>query len=128
MNYVMRHGQRIEVEALAIPGIAPPQRRRGFAARWVKLPRNWITSLERSNSVNTYRLALRILWAVYENKQGNGAVTLSQAVVPGMSRPARKRAALELIDLGLVIPLEPGRGRSALRVKINTRSLDRDRR
>jgi hypothetical protein len=121
ISYVMRHGRRIEVET-ADTGIAPKRRRR-FTVRWVKLPRNWITTLERSNSVNTYQLALRILWAAYEDKRGDGVVTLSQAA-PGMSRTSRKRAAQELIDLCLIVPLEPQGERTALRVKISIGSFD----
>jgi hypothetical protein len=41
VHYVMRRGQRIEVETVDT-GIVPKQRR-GFAMQWVKFPRNWIT-------------------------------------------------------------------------------------
>jgi hypothetical protein len=116
MDYVMRHGRRIEIETVNT-GIVP-KRRKGFAMRWVKLPRNWITSLERSESVNAYRLAHRILWAAYEDKRGKGVVTLSKAVAPGMPPTTRNRAIQELIELGLIILLEKPREGRAKRVRV----------
>jgi hypothetical protein len=116
VTYVMRHGRRIEIETVDA-GIAPKQRK-GFAMQWVKLPRNWITSLERSESVNTHRLANRILWAAYEDKRGNGVVTLSKAVAPGMPPTTRNRATQELIELGLIVLVEKPRGKRAKRVKV----------
>jgi hypothetical protein len=117
MTYVMRHGRRIEVETVDT-GIVPKQHK-GFAMRWIKLPRNWITSLERSESVNTHKLAHRILWAAYEDKRGKGVVTLSRAVAPGMPSTTRKRATQELIELGLIILIEkPRREGRAKRVKV----------
>jgi hypothetical protein len=115
LGYVMRHGRRIEVET--VTGIAP-KRRKGFAMRWVKLPRNWITSLGRSKSVNTYKLAHRILWAAYEDKRGKGVVTLSKYSVPGMSPVTRRRAARELMELGLLTLLEKPRVGRAMRVRV----------
>jgi hypothetical protein len=116
VSYVMRGGRRIEVETLDT-GIAPP-RRKGFAMRWVKLPRSWITSLDRSDSTNTLKLAHHILWAAYEDRRGNGVVTLSKAIAPGMSPTTRKRATQELVDLGLIILVEKPREGRAKRVKV----------
>jgi hypothetical protein len=116
VSYVMRHGRRIEIETVDA-GLVP-KRRKGFAMRWVKLPRNWITSLERSESVNTHRLANRILWAAYEDKRGDGIVTLSKAVAPGMPPTSRKHATQELIELGLIVLIEKPRTKRAKRVRV----------
>jgi hypothetical protein len=115
MTYVMRHGRRVEIETVNT-GITPKQRK-GFAMRWVKLPRHWITGLGRSKSANTYRLALLILWADYENKRGDGIVTLSKTLDPEMPPSTRRDAARELVELGL-ITLEEGKGKRAGRVRV----------
>ena len=116
MDYVMRHGRRIEIETVDT-GIAPKPRK-GFVMRWVKLPRHWITGLGRSESVNTYRLAHRILWAAYEDKRGNGVVTLSKRLALEMPRNTRIRAAQELIKFGLIVLIEKPRKGRAMRVKV----------
>jgi hypothetical protein len=116
-DYVMRHGRRIEIEPADI-GEAPRRRPRGFSMQWVKLPRHWITALEQTNISDTHKLAHRILWAAFEDKRGDGVVTLSQAVVPGMSATGRKRATRKLIELGLIVPLSGWGERKTPRVKI----------
>jgi hypothetical protein len=116
MAYMIRHGRRIEIET-ADTGIVSRQRR-GFAMQWVKLPRNWITTLERSTSVNTLKLAHRILWAAYEDKRGNEVVTLSRAIAPEMPSTTRKRAIQELLELRLIVPNERPDNRRALRVRL----------
>jgi hypothetical protein len=82
MGYVVRHGRQIEVETIQLPG---RPRRKAFEPRFVQVPRHWISALGRSNSVNTYRLALLVLFAAFKNKQRNGEVTLSTAMT-GMPR------------------------------------------
>ena len=113
MNYVMRQGKRIEVITHDF-GIAPKKRRKSFRAVWVKVPRNWITSLRRSRSVRTYELALMILMAAYERQ--TDTITLSGETTSWMSREKRRRAAWELAELGL-IRVEGG-GHKALKVVI----------
>jgi hypothetical protein len=52
MNYVMRHGRRIEVETINMPEVEKKKRKR-WAARWVKLPRHWITALRNTRSARS---------------------------------------------------------------------------
>ena len=112
MDYVVRYGRQIEVETIQLP---PRPRRKAFEPRFVQVPRHWISALGRSNSVNTYRLALLILFAAFKNKQRNGEVTLSTAMT-GMPRNTKVRAARELADLGLIQLQECEAG--ALRARI----------
>jgi hypothetical protein len=112
MSYVVRYGRQIEVETIQLP---PRPRRKGFEPRFVQVPRHWISALGRSNSVNTYRLALLVLFAAFKNKQRNGVVTLSTAMT-GMPRNTKMRAARELADLGLIQLL--GSEAGALRARI----------
>ena len=98
MDYVVRYGRQIEVETIQLP---PRPRPKAFEPRFVQVPRHWISALGRSNSVNTYRLALLILFAAFKNTQRNGEVTLSTAMT-GMPRNTKVRAARELADLGLI--------------------------
>jgi hypothetical protein len=119
MNYVIRHGRRIEIETVN-PDTPSRKRRRTFKAQWVKLPRHWISALGQSKSANTYRLALLILLAAFEDKSGNGEIILSAKVVTGMSRWSKTRAARELVELGLITIKE--NGVRALRAKIISHS------
>ena len=102
-GYVMRHGRRIAVitKKFEAPK-SKPKLRRSFGAKWVKLPRHWISGLGQSKSANTYRLALLILLAAYEDKRGTGEVVLSTKLTGDMSRETRRRAAQELAELGLI--------------------------
>ena len=112
MGYVIRHGRQIEVETMQLP--SRPQRKT-FEPRFVQVPRHWISALGRSKSVNTYPLALLILFAAFKNSQRNGEVTLSTAMTR-MSRNTKVRAARELADLGLIQLLESEAG--ALRARV----------
>jgi hypothetical protein len=98
MEYVMRHGRRIEV---ATVNPDSRQRRKPFEPLFVKLPRHWISALKRSKSVRTYELALIILWEAFKDKRGTGEVVLSSQVTE-MSGSTRRRAARELVELGLI--------------------------
>jgi hypothetical protein len=120
MNYVMRRGRRIEVDALSPhPKVLAKAKRKYFWARWVKLPRHWITALASSKSASTHQLAHWILLVDNEDKRGTGVVTLSRSMSRGMSGTTRRRAGRELIELGL-ITLVGGGGNTneAMRVKI----------
>jgi hypothetical protein len=115
-GFVMRHGRRIAVDyitPLAVPNSKP---KRSFHAKWVKLPRHWISSLGNSKSAHTYRLAHLILLAAYEDKRGTGEVTLSAKLTPDMSHTSRRRAARELEEMGLITLR--GEGLQTLRAKI----------
>ena len=116
-GYVMRHGRRIAVitKKFEAPK-SKPKLKKPFWAKWVKLPRHWISGLGQSKSANTYRLALLILLAAYEDKRGTGEVVLSTKLTRDMSRATRRRAAQELAGLGLITI--KGEGAKALRVKI----------
>ena len=102
-GYVMRHGRRIAVitKKFEAPK-SKPKLKKPFWAKWVKLPRHWISGLGQSKSANTYRLALLILLAAYEDKRGTGEVVLSTKLTRDMSRATRRRAAQELAELGLI--------------------------
>jgi len=116
-GYVMRHGRRIAVITKKFE--APKSKsklKKPFGAKWVKLPRHWISGLGQSKSANTYRLAHLILLAAYEDKRGTGEVVLSTKLTRDMSRATRRRAAQELAGLGLITI--KGEGAKALRVKI----------
>jgi hypothetical protein len=118
MSYVMRHGRRIEVDILPFPEKALKKRKKYFGARFVLLPRHWISGLGRSKSVNTYRLAHLILLAAYEDKRGKGEVTLSGKMTGYMPRSTRRRAAQELVESGLITLKGGGDTTKALRVRI----------
>jgi hypothetical protein len=96
----------------------PVRKKRGFEARWVKLPARWIEALEQTQSANTIKLAQRILLAAYENKNGYGIVVLSAKTTHGMPHTSRNRAMLELVQLGLITIIGGGHGRRAYRVTI----------
>jgi hypothetical protein len=115
MAYVMRRGRRIEVDTLTPEAPKPKPKRRSWAG-WVKLPRHWISGLGRSRSANTYRLALLILLAAYEDKRRTGEVTLSAKLTGDMDPKTRRRAARELEWLRLITLR--GRGRQTLRARI----------
>jgi len=99
MNYGMRQGRRIEVETLDMPKVEKKKRKQ-WAARWVKLPRHWITALRNTRSVHTYQLAHTILIEAYE--RGTQELTLSAETTGGMSRATKIRSAQELAEFGLI--------------------------
>ena len=116
-GYVMRHGRRIAVITKKFEASrSKPKPKKSFWAKWVRLPRHWISGLGQSKSANTYRLALLILLAAYEDKRGTGEVVLSTKLTGDMSRETRRRAAQELVALGLITL--KGEGSKALRVRI----------
>jgi hypothetical protein len=122
MSYVIRHGQRIEVMTIH-PHPTPKQKRKAFEPRFIKVPRHWISALGRSNSANTYRLAMLILIEAFRNKRRNGEVALSTATT-GMPRNTKARAARELVDLGLIQLQEDGTG--ALRARVISDSYKKE--
>jgi hypothetical protein len=123
MNYVLRHGRRIEVETID-PGGAPRWRRKAFEPHFIKVPRHWISALGRSKSANTYRLGMLILLAALKDKRRNREITLSTAMT-GMPRNTKAKAARELADLGLIQLLEDGAG--ALRARVVSDSSNKKR-
>jgi hypothetical protein len=120
VNYVMRHGRRIEVDTLPPhPKVLAKTKRKYFWSRWVKLPRHWITALASSKSAGTWQLAGWILLADNEDRRGTGVVTLSRSMSRGMSRATRHRAARELIELRLITLMDGGGDTTkALKVRI----------
>jgi len=97
--YVVREGKLIEIVSIN-PGIAPEKKRRTFEPRFVKFPRHWVSALGQTKSVNTYRLAMLILFEAC--KQQTRTVTLSSNVAGWMPRNTKTRAARELVELGLI--------------------------
>ena len=69
-----------------------------------------------SKSANTYRLALLILMEAYRDKRGNGRINLSTQVT-GIPGSTRRRAARELVQLGL-ITLEERDGTEVFRARV----------
>lgn len=119
MNYVMRHGRRIEVETLNT-GVSPspPRGRKPFKAQFAMVPLRWVEVLQRSKSTSTYQLALVILLEAFKLeafKRKGSEITLSSTVT-GMERYAKRRAARELADLGLIEIKKMGN--QAIRVSI----------
>jgi hypothetical protein len=98
VSYVIRKGRRIEVETFE-PGGPPPKKR--FKPRFVMVPMRWMVALKRTRSVNAYRLALLILAEAFKDRHRTGKVCLSTAVTE-MSRETKRRAAKELMKLGLI--------------------------
>jgi hypothetical protein len=101
-GYVVRHGRRIAVTTVNADSALPRKKRKPFESQFVKLPRHWITGLQRSNSVNTYRLAHMILREGFKREHVGGKVVLSTKVTSGMIRSTKIRAARELVELGLI--------------------------
>lgn len=112
MKYVMQHGRRIAVETIET-NTSPPRKRKPFKAQWVKVPLQWVESLQRSKSVRTYQLALAILFEAF--KRNGGEIILSSTVTR-MPRSTKMRAVRELVDLGLIDIKQSGN--QAVRVSI----------
>jgi hypothetical protein len=111
--YVIHEGRHIEIGELDLSPILK-KRRKPFEPEWVKLPRRWVAVLRQSKSIGTYQLAHIILFEAFKREQIGGEIVLSSAMT-GMSQTTRRRAAKELVELGL-IQTERRRGRQALRV------------
>jgi len=106
MGYVMRHGRQIEIVTInPDPSPISRRRRKSFEPWFVKLPRHWISALRRSKSARTWELAVIILWEAFKDKRGTGEVILSNQVT-GMPGSTRRRAARELVELGLITVAE----------------------
>src|SRR5262249_50809568 len=90
-GYRLYHGRRIEIVTRTYES-EEPKRKRTFGAKWVKLPRHWISDLGRCRSANTYRLGMLILLAAYEDKRGTGEIVLSTKLTGDMDRATRGRA------------------------------------
>jgi hypothetical protein len=114
-GYRMYHGRRIEIVTRTYES-EEPKRKRTFGAKWVKLPRHWISDLGRCRSANTYRLGMLVLLAAYEDKRGTGEIVLSTKLTGDMDRATRGRAARELAELGLITL--SGGGHYALRARV----------
>jgi hypothetical protein len=100
-DYVIRNGQKIEVETL--PGPAPrKQKKCSFEYQWIEVPRHWVTALINTKSVCTYRLALFVLIEEFKRRHVGGEIVLSAKTVPWMHHSNRLRSAWELSELGLI--------------------------
>lgn len=105
MNYVLRHGKRIEIETLNT-GVSPSpsRKRKPFKAQFVMVPLRWVEALQRSKSASAYQLALVILLEAFKLeafKRKGSEITLSSTATK-MPRNTKTRAAKELADLGLI--------------------------
>ena len=72
-----------------------------FNAEWVRLPGIWISTLEQSRSVGTFKLAHRILREAFKRQHVGGQIVLSRKVT-GLPSSTTVRAARELTRLGLI--------------------------
>jgi hypothetical protein len=82
----------------------PPPRGKGkkpFKVEWVKLPDHWIVQLERSRHLGTYKLALRILRAAFQQQYMGGDIVLSAAFTR-LPRTTRWSAIKEMVGLKLI--------------------------
>jgi hypothetical protein len=82
--------------------IKAPGSKKKWQRKFVKVPWSWIEKLTFSNSANTYRLALHLL---YEHWKGNGPIKVSNNAAvseASITRHAKRRALLELETLGLI--------------------------
>jgi hypothetical protein len=125
MNYVIRHGRRIEVDTLNT-GQTPKRRRKAFEVKFVKVPLQWITALSQTKSLGTWRLAMVILAEAFRRKHMGGEIVLSSQVTR-IPNTTRQRAARELASLGL-IQLEIPPGKRAFKVLTVADGLDNRRR
>jgi hypothetical protein len=99
-RYVWRHGKRIEVETVNLDHLVPPRKRKPFKAHWVQMPRWWLEVLQDA-SASAHQLALVVLAEEFKRRHIGGEVVLSSEVTR-MPHSTRKRAAKELVELGLI--------------------------
>ena len=90
--------------------------RKPFQAEWARLPLSWHNALWHSRSVATHNLARVILFEAFKRNYISGEIVLS-AETTKMPRSVRRRAAKELVKLGL-IKLHREGGNQAYRVTI----------
>ena len=86
------------------------KKRPKFKSDFVRFPTRWVAAMRRAKSSGTaYELALAILDKAFECKtRGHGEVVLS-AMMTKMPRNTRRRAAKELVELGLIKLCQGGR-------------------
>jgi hypothetical protein len=97
---VIRHGKRIAVETLEIPGMKPKPRRRRSDA-FVMVPWAWVERLERTRNATTMKIAHRLLHLDWKS-QGQPAALSNIAVARFVGRRGKWRALRELERLGLI--------------------------
>jgi hypothetical protein len=102
IRYVHRHGKRIAVETYYPPGAAPARarKRKPFKVKWFKFPAWWIEVLHNAGA-GARLLAPIILAEAFRRKYIGGDIVLSSEVTK-MPPTTRKRAAKELVELGLI--------------------------
>jgi hypothetical protein len=105
VHYIVRHGRRIAVETMPMPDAPSARRKRKqrpkpFKARWIQVPRWWLDVLQNA-SASAHQLALIILAEEFKRQYIWGKVVLSSEVTK-MSPSTRRRAAKELVRLGLI--------------------------
>ncbi len=100
MMYVERHCKSIAVDAINTATPANKKRKR-FKASFVKLPHYWIERLLRSKNPGTFKLAFQILKEDFKRQHLGGPIILSTEAT-GLPREVRRRAAKELVQLGLI--------------------------
>jgi hypothetical protein len=99
-RYVYRHGKRIAVETYTPPGEKHRRTRKPFKVNWFKFPAWWVEVLHKAGA-GARLLAPIILAEAFKREYIKGDIVLSSEVTR-MPRTTRKRAAEELVKLGLI--------------------------
>jgi hypothetical protein len=107
-GYVYRDGKRILVETLTPTPPRPRQKRKPFKGEWFKFPGWWVEVL-RGASGPARLLAMIVLEEAFKREHIGGDIVLSSEVTR-MPQTTRRRAAKELVKLGLIAIEQIGNG------------------
>jgi hypothetical protein len=92
-------GRRIKIGVVK-PQKPPERKRKPFKVEWFKHPAWWVKALQDA-SASAHQLALVILAEAFRREYIRGNIVLS-AEVTEMAHSTRRRAAKELVELGLI--------------------------
>jgi hypothetical protein len=96
------------VEVAEVPTDAQRPRRKPFRTQWVRLTVEWLEVLLQTKSASTVQLAMEILVAEFRQRHIGGEIVLS-AALSKLPSTTRRRAARELVKLGLIEVAQSGR-------------------
>jgi hypothetical protein len=99
-RYVYAHGKRILVETAAPKSHMRAKRRKPFKVQWFRYPTWWIEVLRKAHGPARL-LAPIILAEAFKREYIGGDIVLSSELT-NMPPTTRKRAAKELVELGLI--------------------------
>lgn len=92
-------------------GVRQPARRKKWRRQFVRVPWAWAERLQAARRVNTYRLALLLLYEYWRTGGRPIALTNAGLVEEGVSPRSKTRALAELERIGL-IEVKRRRGRA----------------